>query len=69
MRFYYSLVATLLPVLALAGKSHDTLLRSRHPSRAAALRVRANDTHSPTSAAANPPYKRQQHYEGESFFK
>jgi hypothetical protein len=68
MRFYYSLIATFLPVLALAGKSHDTLLRSRHASRAAALRVRANDTY-PANATASSPYQRQQHYEGESFFK
>ncbi|EKM81740.1 hypothetical protein AGABI1DRAFT_111997 [Agaricus bisporus var. burnettii JB137-S8] len=71
MRFYYTLIATFLPAFALAGKSYDTHLRSRHASRAAGLRIRADDTYVPNATVSNgnPPYHRHEHYEGESFFK
>jgi len=74
-------INTLLPVLSLAGKTHQpSALRSRHFKHGdvgredvaivkRSVNVTASQSESVIYQSTNPPYNVETHYEGEDFFK
>lgn len=76
MHLALAFINTLLPVLSLAGKTHQpSALRSRHFKYANVEHVdarnvkRSDNITVSYSYGSNPPYHVETHYEGEDFFK